>query len=709
MIAALHNLTERFANRPDSEHQQAVVRLVITLLFVVYLTGAVTLSTESRESLLPVLLVVSIEGVIGLALVIAIALDPRVSHPRRWIGMLADFGAIGAIMHLQGELTAPLYVVLMWVTIGNGLRYGNRYLLAAIMLVSASFLAVINTTDYWLENAYMAWGLQLGLVAIPLYLASLLKALTSATKEARRANEAKSRFLANMSHEFRTPLNGIVGMAELLATTELSPEQRESAEVIQTSARSLQMLVEDVLDISAIEAGKLKRDDTDFKLSELIKSIRVMLQPGAYAKGLAFELKVSQDVPDALHGDFGHLRQVLVNLLSNAIKFTEEGKVTLNVALIEIGEEQVQLRFSVRDTGIGIPAEALKHIFKAFEQVDSSHARRYGGTGLGTTIAKALAELLGGHIDVESRAGAGSHFWVDVPFRLVKSAEPAADERESNIIAFDDPFVRHRARVRPMRILIADDQPANLMVTRRLLEKAGHQPRTVDNGDDVLDAIGEQSFDAVIIDLHMPGLSGIEIIKQARFMEAGRKRTPFIVLTADATSETLLESERAGAFAFLTKPLIVARLLETLAEITTGGTEQVPSLPAARVDSSELISQAILDELADLKLGDDFVPRFVAECVRDARKCVADLDAVGATAHWDEFRDACHALKGVASNMGAIRLAETAGDAMRLPNWQLPKEWRGRVKLLRQLLETTQAALRQVSELDRKEGDPDSG
>src|SRR5690606_30749213 len=238
------------------------------------------------------------------------------------------------------------------------------------------------------------------------YLISLLRALIAATEAAKAASEAKSRFLANMSHEFRTPLNGIVGMSELLMSSKLDVDQRDSAQVIQTSARSLQLLVDDVLNLSAIEAGRFNRIDTDFSLREQLKGIHVMLLPGAQSKGLALELNIGKDVPDLLHSDANHLRQILLNLLSNAIKFTEEGQVSLDVSLLQDTQgEQAMLRFSVRDTGIGIPAPALERIFDAFEQVESGRGRRFGGTGLGTTIAKALTELLDGTIAAESEVG----------------------------------------------------------------------------------------------------------------------------------------------------------------------------------------------------------------------------------------------------------------------------------------------------------------
>jgi two-component system sensor histidine kinase RpfC len=708
MNALLARLAQRLSNRPDSEHQQAIIRLVMLAVIGAYLQGVVTGRPGIAQPLRLSMMFLAVEFLVALAILGWIVARPGMSAPRRVLGMIADYSLMGVGMVLLGELLAPLYVVLMWVTVGNGLRYGPRFLYAAIALAATTFVVVILKTPYWQANPWLAWGLLIGLVVVPLYLSSLLRALVQATEAAKAASEAKSRFLANMSHEFRTPLNGIVGMAELLVTTPMSAEQRDSAEVIQTSARALQSLVDDVLDFATIEAGKLRRSDIDFSFNELLRGVQVMLLPSAHGKGLALETTVARDVPDALHGDSGHLRQILINLMSNAIKFTEHGKVALEVKLREASADNVVLHFSVRDTGIGIPQDQLGSIFEAFEQVESGRGRRFGGTGLGTTIAKVLTELLGGRIGVESRLGAGSNFWFELPLGLARD-NAALQSAHSNIIAFDDPFVRHRARVRPLRILVADDQSANLLVMRRLLEKAGHRPQIVEDGNDVLNALEAQQFDVVITDLHMPGVSGIEIMKQTRFMEAGRPRTPFIVLTADATTEAQLESERAGAYAFLTKPLVIGRLLEKLAEIGEGDTAptDLPAPIPVNGAGGSPISQHILDELREMKLGEDFVHRFLTECARDARKSLADIEIAGMSEQWDVFRDACHALKGAAGNMGAVRLAGTASEGMRMTSDLLKRDWRVLSQQLQQQLRQALTALRERGDLTRQEADLD--
>ncbi|MGH8076172.1 MAG: response regulator [Lysobacter sp.] len=695
-------LKKRLSHRPDSEHGQALVRLALACVIVAYLGGLRASGGEGSAANTPMLLVMLAEAVIGLGLLTAIVINPGVSHLRRWIGMLADYTTLGVLMSLDAPSLAPLYVLLQWVTVGNGLRYGTTYLYSACALACVAFIAVILGAEYWRGQPYLAVGLWLGLIAIPTYLASLLKSLHKATEEARRANEAKSRFLANMSHELRTPLNGIIGMAELLhGTRSTAEEQREYADVIYTSAQSLLLLVNDVLDISAIEAGKLQRKDADFNLQELMQRLQKMLHPLAVAKGLSLKMEVDQDVPVRLHGDASHLTQILLNLLHNAVKFTEEGGVSLVVSLIDSTDDndRVRLRFSVRDTGIGVSSEDMERIFLAFEQLDSGPTRRFGGTGLGTTIAKTLTELLDGTIGLEANPGGGSCFWVELPMmRLQDVAQAHPDvgsDADANVVSFDDPFVRHRLRVRNLRILIADDQSANRIVLARMLERAGHRVLAVDDGEQALDQLEQGQFDLAVLDMHMPQLSGLDVIRQLRFMQTGNsKRTPAIVLSADATVQAVEAASEAGAMAFLTKPIVISRLLETIADVVDP--QKLPAMRAISDVVRPVTNPAVLQELADMGLGGTFLRDFVEQCLKDAGTCQEDLAKAGASRNWDQFREIAHAYKGVAENLGALSMTERCSQIMRASDEVLARE---QPKLVAEL----SAQLSAVAELSHHE------
>ena len=692
MTSRLTSVFQRLRQREDSEHEQAIIRMVIAALVLAYMGVLHAFGGELNRQVVAILLAGEFVGWIILAWIIA---KPGISHVRRWMGMINDYLAIGLLLGMMGEITSPLYVLMLWVTIGNGLRFGTAYLLSATAITLVAFAWAVWQNSFWQSHLYLSAGLAVGLVAIPVYLIPLMRSLHSARVEAERANAAKSRFLANMSHEFRTPLNGIIGMAEMLNTTKLDPDQRESAEVIHNSAQMLMFLVEDVLDISAIEAGKLQLREEDFNLVDLVRRLRIMMQAQAGAKRLSLVVNVAADVPPYLHGDAAHLSQILLNLLQNAVKFTEEGEVRLQVMRTGGGSGRIPLRFSVRDTGIGIADANKQRIFNAFEQVDNGAGRRFGGTGLGTTIAKTLAELLGGQIGLEDNPGGGSHFWVDVSFKLAQAPPlKSATSEPDNVVAFDDPFVRHRARVKSLRILVADDQVANQLVLKRILERAGHRVSLASNGEQTLDALANGDVDLAVIDNHMPDVTGLDVLRQSRVMQAGSRSTPILVLSADATIESVREAEKAGARAYLTKPVVIAKLLEAIADavLSDRPVAKMASVPVPAGNSP------VLEELAAMQLGPDFLKEFVEQCLRDVVRSSTALEQQGSTGQWEAARETAHALKGVAENIGSVALSAQCEKIMVSTDAALLRDWPKIQRSLDALLQTAASHARAEAE-----------
>jgi two-component system sensor histidine kinase RpfC len=401
----------RLATRPDTEHEQAIVRLVLGALIVLYMVpGALTRNLEPT-----ILVMMAYLG--AAALIFAhILVSPGVSHTRRVVAMLWDLGTTTWVMAFIGERAAPLFLLYVWITLANGFRFGARYLLMSLGFSVAAIAVLLWKGEFWKDNLQIGMGLLIGFVLLSVYVRSLVTKLFDAIARAEAANLAKRRFISVVSHEMRTPLNAIIGMADLMRDTTLSREQADMVQTLRGSSQVMLGLVEDVLDFSKIEAGKLVLERTDFDLHALVNSTSRILQAQAQAKHIEFMVSIMPEVPPALRGDAHHLRQVLINLAGNAVKFTERGGVTVHVSLQDETETGVRLKFSVRDTGVGIPPEAQGRIFDSFTQADQSTTRRFGGTGLGTTIAKQLVELMGGRIGLESAVGLGSTFWFEVAF-----------------------------------------------------------------------------------------------------------------------------------------------------------------------------------------------------------------------------------------------------------------------------------------------------
>jgi two-component system sensor histidine kinase RpfC len=410
-------LTLSAARGPELE--QAAIRLLLNICAIIWVHYAFVAY--------PVRVIAVVYIVFSIAVLLSLFYFPRASTVRRMLAMTLDMLVPCFAMRFSGRYGAPLVLILFWDMFGYTFRYGKRYLLYGILLSVAGFGYVLVSTPYWIANRELAVTLLLGFTVMPaVFVGIMVKKVQVAMEKAEVANEAKSQFVSNMSHELRTPLNGILGTLELLAGTRMDTEQQEYVANIKNSGDALLSLINDVLDFSKIEAGKLSINPEEMDLHGFMKSTASIIFRQIRAKGLAFRVVVSSDVPFLVHGDLTRIRQVLMNLLSNATKFTEKGQIILKVFRESESGSRLVVRFEVTDTGIGMTAAQRDAIFERFTQADASITRKYGGTGLGTTISKELVEMMGGRIGVESTLGVGSTFWFTVP--LEKQPEKLLNE-----------------------------------------------------------------------------------------------------------------------------------------------------------------------------------------------------------------------------------------------------------------------------------------
>jgi len=543
----------------DPEIAQTLVRLGIWLFASIYIGlgiqyGYFTAPAEDYIIFLGGFFAITIVNVIS------IIYYPGISS-RRYLMVPIDLGSVTYSMILTS--TSPFsafYLLYPWIFIGYGIRYGRGPLLAAVIVGFIGYQWMLLSNGYWINDTSTSLVYSFFLLIMPLYLNRMLKNLQEARKIADAANKSKSEFLATMSHEIRTPMSGIIGMASLLKNTELSEVQKDYVESLDESSSALHSLINDILDLSKLEAGKFILDNEAFNLTKVIKGVHGMFTPLAQKKGLSFNYNYDEKLPTHFIGDANRLRQILLNLVSNAIKYTPTGSVDINVISINKDELICRVRIEVVDTGIGIESHDLKNIFNPFYQCKNN--LKESGTGLGTTIIKNLISLMNGRVEVHSQPDKGTTFWVEIPWEYIQDSD-----LDSLSVDSKKPTNDTKADSKPLNILVAEDSPINAKVITAFLEEAEHTVTHAENGAIALEKLQHNLYDVVIMDMRMPELTGIEVTKKWRQQEVHGAHTPVIALTANASQEDQQACIKAGMDSFLTKPVNKQKLYDAIGSL----------------------------------------------------------------------------------------------------------------------------------------------
>jgi two-component system, sensor histidine kinase RpfC len=668
-LVARFGLTEMLARAHRPELEQSLLRVAIGGLVLVYLAFSVYRDSHVTPDEAQVLWVAIGFFAFSIALTLQVLTSGGVSISRRYLGMVADNAVTSYCLIQTGEPGAVIIGVYLFITFGNGFRYGRRYLHACQVLSLAGFALVMVMSEFWRAEMSLSIGIVISILVLPFYVGVLAERITEAKKRADEANQAKGRFVANVSHEMRTPLNGVIAMADVLRETKLDESQREIVETLSTSANLLLTQIEDVLDMAKIEAGRVQIENAPFDLGKLVTGTVKVLLPQARFKGLHLDVDIEPEAARWFIGDSHHMRQVLLNLIANAVKFTERGQVLVRSRIVNLdADSKARVRIEVKDTGIGIPASKQTAIFEPFTQADDSITRVYGGTGLGTTIARQLVTLMRGEIGLQSTVGEGSCFWFEVP---LLPAEPGGVEVLPELatrskfgvpaVAFGTQQPITTVKARGARILVAEDNATNQRVTQLILESGGHQVTIVNNGEAALDALEHVHYDVALFDLSMPVMSGIEALKLYRF--SNPEPIPILILSANVTTDVIAECQRAGASEFVPKPIRAGMLLDAIdRHLATSGRETQPHVrpaeerPTLTLIDTPAVDPRVLQDLQKLSSDSTFLERLLRGFQADAERLVKEIADALAARRYQEVKDAAHALKGGAASVGATQL-----------------------------------------------------
>src|SRR5882672_839675 len=643
------------------------------------------------------------------------------SDVARYLPLVVDIVTATTLLGLTGERSAIVWFVYTWTPVAYGLRFGLRYLYVSWMVsvVGCGLVYALSAAvdGFWYEHPLLWLGAFIWVAAPTVYVAILLKQKLAAVQsaeearvqteraqadaererveraraeaeraraEAEAASEAKSEFLATMSHEMRTPLNGVVGAAELLAAKDLPQRERQLVDWLLASSRQLRSLIDNLLDLRKIEAGKMAIERVPFDLRVLMSRLAALFELEAKRAKLRFTQRVAADVPHILIGDDARIRQVLINLIANALKFTREGGISVTAGVAQSGAD-VTLRFEVRDSGIGIASEDAARIFDKFAQANAGIHRQYGGSGLGTTICKHLVELMGGSIGFDSQPGRGTAFWFTIPLgyrptELLRDAEAGLAGQEFPCAS-------------GLRVLVAEDNAINQQIIAMMLQAGGHHVTLVSDGDAVIEQFRNLRFHALVLDMHMPGRTGLEVARAVRVLEThgGLQRTPIVMLTAAASANLQQSSIDAGVDLFLSKPVDPRALLRGVSQVVSSAS--APAAPAAR---RNCVDRDLVRDIAQLAADPRFLAGFTGRFTQEARRLIDEIEAALSRGDFRRSRELAHSLKGAAVMTGAVRLGDSAARLESLSGTDLGEIGSGVLQDLRATLDATSEELSRV-------------
>lgn len=625
---------------------------------------------------------------------------------RSTAGRLVNFSAVvdplvlSAWLPLMNEYGGLVVGFYLFTILGFGFRIGLESMRICQLVAIAGFSAVLLVVPFWSQH-FVIWLSFLGtLIIVPIYATVLIRKLHESRAHAEQESMAKSELLARVSHELRTPLSGIMAATQLLALETSDKKAAKRAETILGLSKDLLHEINDLLDQSKYEAKALVLESVPFNLPEQMERVRLTMEPAATKKHLAFRTSMDPRISDWVLGDSHYLSRVLLNLVGNSVKFTDHGEILIGMHLLDESDAEYRVRFTVQDNGIGIAPEHHERIFEPFFQTDGGTVRRYGGTGLGMTIAREIVTLMGGDLRLASELGKGTLFYFDLAMPRVEAPEATATASTNEVV----PVVSGK------RIFVVDDHETNLILVKELLEQDRHEVTVATGGIESLEILSSKEFDVIFLDFNLSDMDGLKLLQLYRF--GTLHPAPAFFLTADATLVTADKLKNSGAVGTLLKPITLNELRTAVAQacdqalVKTTVSEPVPAKLARTILKAvptQAIDLTVIEHLKSISGRPAFLRELLTHAEEDIRRNCEDIIRALTTQNIECIADTAHALKGVCASIGAVRLMAVATGLMRCSREDLKRaEARMRTDVTEASAATLDAIGNILADIDRQ-------